>query len=371
MKNFFNFSSQLFTAGLLLFSCATGTLHAQSNNNMGIGTTTPDASAILDVYSNTKGLLIPRPSTAPANPTAGLMYYGGGRVNYFDGSVWRPTGLWSLNGVNARYTAGNVETLGGFLMNNTSPTVYFQDTDQRSGFIHQNGDLMHFLSGGINANTWTINGNQWPLTINMATDAATFGGPAYFMEGNVGIGTSSPGGYRLAIIHDNFFGMKIQNVFAGADYWEIFQTSAAAGDLNLYAGINYVGAFNFASGAYSAVSDERLKDNIMAMKNVLPSLLQLAAKSYSFKSDLKKEQKLGFIAQDVEKLFPELVTMPIMSEKGETPYTMNYAGFGIIAVKAIQEQQVIIETQAKKIEAQQAEIDAIKTALAKAGIKLD
>ncbi len=73
-----------------------------------------------------------------------------------------------------------------------SPTIAFQDTDNRSGFIHQNADLMHFLSGGVNANSWAINGGYWPLTLNMANDAATFGGPAYFMEGNVGIGTASP-----------------------------------------------------------------------------------------------------------------------------------------------------------------------------------
>ena len=76
---------------------------------------------------------------------------------------------------------------------NTLPTIALQDTDNRSGFIHQNGDLMYFLSGGVNANTYSSpNGSYWPLTLNMASDAATFGGPAYFMEGNVGIGTASP-----------------------------------------------------------------------------------------------------------------------------------------------------------------------------------
>ncbi len=77
-------------------------------------------------------------------------------------------------------------------INNASPTIAFQDTDNRSGFIHQNADLMYFLTGGVNTNSWTLNGGYWPLTLNMATDAATFGGPAYFMEGNVGIGTTSP-----------------------------------------------------------------------------------------------------------------------------------------------------------------------------------
>src|SRR4029078_6908490 len=45
--------------------------------NVGIGTTTPDNSAILDIKSGTKGLLIPRMSSAAvvaiANPAKGLL----------------------------------------------------------------------------------------------------------------------------------------------------------------------------------------------------------------------------------------------------------------------------------------------------------
>jgi hypothetical protein len=70
-------------------------------------------------------------------------------------------------------------------------------------------------------------------------------------------------------------------------------------------------------------------------------------------------------------LFPELITPPSVSEKGESPYLMDYSGFGILAVKAIQEQQAIIDNQAKKIETLETEMSAIKKALAKAGIELD
>ena len=34
--------------------------------------------------------------------------------------------------------------------------------------------------------------------------------------------------------------------------------------------------------------------------------------------------------------------------KGETPYMMNYAGFGLLAIQAIQEQQVIIDAQEER-----------------------
>jgi len=88
---------------------------------------------------------------------------------------------------------GNIYSTGHHYINNTSPTIYLQDTDHYSGMIHQNSNLMYFLTGsGVNSTSWAIHGSYWPLTINMTNDALTFGGAAYFMEGNVGIGTTAP-----------------------------------------------------------------------------------------------------------------------------------------------------------------------------------
>ena len=50
-----------------------------AHNNVGIGTTTPDASAVLDLSANDKGILIPRLTSAQrvaiANPANGLMVF--------------------------------------------------------------------------------------------------------------------------------------------------------------------------------------------------------------------------------------------------------------------------------------------------------
>lgn len=68
MKNY----SSFFVALILFFS---GIIDAQ----IGIGTNTPDASAVLDLSSTTKGLLIPRMTTLQqsnlVNPAIGLMIY--------------------------------------------------------------------------------------------------------------------------------------------------------------------------------------------------------------------------------------------------------------------------------------------------------
>jgi len=70
---------KIYTACLFLcaVSCCTS-LFAQ-NNNVGVGTTTPDASAVLDVTSTSKGVLVPRLTTAQrtaiATPAQGLLVY--------------------------------------------------------------------------------------------------------------------------------------------------------------------------------------------------------------------------------------------------------------------------------------------------------
>jgi len=61
---------------------------------VGIGTTAPAASALLDMSSTTRGFLPPRMTTAQrdaiAGPVAGLMVYNNttGRLNFYNGAAW-------------------------------------------------------------------------------------------------------------------------------------------------------------------------------------------------------------------------------------------------------------------------------------------
>ena len=90
--------------GLLLSISAlllTVSLRAQTNN-VGIGTTTPDASAILDLSSTQKGFLMPRVTTAQrlaiATPAQGLLVYDtdAGCFYYYTNAQW--VSLCSLSG---------------------------------------------------------------------------------------------------------------------------------------------------------------------------------------------------------------------------------------------------------------------------------
>jgi hypothetical protein len=62
------------------------------------------------------------------------------------------------------------------------------------------------------------------------------------------------------------------------------------------------------SGTYGTISDLRLKENISDARNYLADLLKLRVVKYSLKSEASAvATKIGFIAQEVEQVFPTLV----------------------------------------------------------------
>ena len=72
----------------------------------------------------------------------------------------------------------------------------------------------------------------------------------------------------------------------------------------------YTAGTIYARSGWVAASDRRLKENIKNVtQNEKDKLLQLVPKTYNFISDKKKEKRYGLIAQEVEEIFPELVTI--------------------------------------------------------------
>jgi len=66
-------------------------------------------------------------------------------------------------------------------------------------------------------------------------------------------------------------------------------------------------------------------------------------KKYHFLKNAETDKKnYGMLAQEVEKIFPEMVTHNTQDD-GKDMYMMDYASFGVVAIKGIQEQQQIID----------------------------
>ena len=170
---------------------------------VGIGTTTPDASSILDLSSTTKGMLIPRMTTAQRNaigtPVSGLMIYNTSTsaFNFYTGSAW--TTLFSgSSGVNSITGTANRITLGG---TTSDPIV-----DISSSYVGQNSIT---TLGTIGTGTWngTLIGTPYGgtgTTTTFTPGSIVFAGAsgAYTQDNTklfwddtnnrLGIGTASP-----------------------------------------------------------------------------------------------------------------------------------------------------------------------------------
>jgi len=193
------------------------------------------------------------------------------------------------------------------------------------------------------------------------SNAIALGGNTLETQTNVGINQSNPE-YSLHINQIDFYGLALQQ---GTTSWELFNSGL---DLTLYLNFAYRGAFDFITGVYTSVSDRRLKSNIQPLDHVLSKVNQLKPSTYTFIHDENQSNQIGFIAQEVEELFPEFVHYNEGSDgkrKQEDVYTMDYSGMSVIAIKAIQEQQKIIEELEHKIKNLEEKISRIQALLEK------
>jgi hypothetical protein len=121
---------------LLVFIAFSTTAFSQS---VGIGTTTPNASAQLDINSTTKGILIPRMTTAQrdgiTNPANGLMIYNSTteQYNFRNGSRWQNVGAIPKGGIVLSTTFNDTAILKeGFsysgYINHSTTSQFFGDT---------------------------------------------------------------------------------------------------------------------------------------------------------------------------------------------------------------------------------------------------
>jgi len=115
--------------------------------------------------------------------------------------------------------------------------------------------------------------------------------------------------------------------------------------------VDYV---NSVTGSYQASgwnhsSDGRLKTNIRPLTNALEKVLQLRGVNFTWKNNPESGNQIGFIAQEVKQVVPELVSGTEGDiEKGET-LSMSYGNLTPLLVEAIKEQQKIIADLQRRV----------------------
>jgi hypothetical protein len=137
-------------------------------------------------------------------------------------------------------------------------------------------------------------------------------------------------------------GVTMLNMVEGAtDYVDIIDRVrvTAAGDLECEGDIIAFTA--------TAISDINLKDNIETIPNALNKVNQLKGVTFSWKES--KETSAGVIAQDVEKVLPEIVKEKTIRDNAPAK-TVNYDGLVGLLIEAVKELTSEVEELKKKLD---------------------
>jgi ribosomal protein S13 len=389
-----------FYLGCLSFALASAVMQAQ---NLGISASgaAPSGDAGLDVNFSDKGVLIPRvnltsltsyaPITGgPVGGTESMLVYNtntttGKGYYYWNGSRWVkllvtgvPADAWLITG-NAGTTAGthfvgttdNVDLV--FKTNNTermrilnsgwigmatsTPTtlIHFNPTSPPNQFLTAwdnsttNGALARFY------HTNTGNGNRVLFGIT------NYNASAFQAPGLIGLHLSTTGSGGVGV-QGTTNSSAATGIFAGNQNNPVITTGWA-----LYAN-NWAGGVT----AWQNISDERLKKNVKIIEHPIDIIKKIRGVEYYFNTEvyrdlnLPDEKQYGFIAQEVEKVMPEIVrnakipgnqnlkmTADIKQEiKFYDFKAMSYSYIIPVLVEAIKEQQQQIEklqTELKKL----------------------
>lgn len=219
---------------ILSFSCSNV---ATAQNNIGIGTTTPNSSALLDVSSSNKGLLIPRMTTVqrnainPAASARALMVFDTDSSAFF---FWTGT-IWSKLG-----TSGDTNqwlTNGNNIYNNNSGNVGIGNSNPQykldvSGRIQLRGSIDYNNSAGLWLGGAGADSADRKIFIGMRADSSAgfysgssdVGWGLVFdgRIGTVGIGNPDPsfpisfkdrGGDKISLYREgsNYYGLGVGN----------------------------------------------------------------------------------------------------------------------------------------------------------------
>ena len=121
----------------------------------------------------------------------------------------------------------------------------------------------------------------------------------------------------------------------------LYSTGASA--FRFYVG--YDGTVSATNTTISAISDQRLKENVRDLDVGLDKIMALKPRKFDWKpgKGMDKKDARGFIAQEFQEVFPDLVDQwADPAPEGEDPYLSVRQDLIPVLVKAIQEQQAMI-----------------------------
>ena len=225
-----------------------------------------------------------------------------------------------------------------------APHIQFWDSNsQMSAIGHlsgSNNDLDIYQADSANIDFWT------DTTLRARIDAS-----GNFFVGTTTTPNSSNGGTRIGSVlaHSRVTTSAVAQFYGSTGENRFLGTGAMQNTLN----------------SYGAISDIKLKENVTDATPKLEKLNQVRVVNYNLIGHNTKQ--IGVIAQELEQIFPGMVEETPDedsdgSDLGTTTKSVKYSVFVPMLIKAMQEQQAIINTQAQTIESLTARVSALEAA---------
>jgi hypothetical protein len=360
-------------------------LYALESGNVGIGTSSPDTLLTVNGASGTKSFALVN-SGGGTRADFTITENDGLYINSNEGATNRA--IYFQTGGTTRATitsAGNIgfgangtTNVGGFgslvatiqSPNSTYGTLEIgkatASTSSNLGvlsfFNGTNGDICNIIGVSTDANNsgalrfGTANAGVYGERMRITSEVGTANvciGTTSSPQANTGRGALTINGSSTTILTMAIGGAEKGYVYHNAS--EINLVNSTPGRLYCIA---YTGGVYLNSGAtsWTANSDERLKDITGNIENAVDSLMTLRAVKHTWKADEDKVEKLALIAQDVEKVFPQVVdkgklpSKPNEEQTDETEYLgVRYQELIPVLVKAIQELNQKVNDQQQTI----------------------
>jgi hypothetical protein len=247
------------------------------------------------------------PTTASTSPTTGALTVAGGvgvggALNAA-GSIVSSATVWAntfqLNGGGFLSNSGGANQYA-YLADGSGNSALFLGGTAFNQNIHRNSS--HFFQSRDGATTWaTINATGLNIATTTASTSSSTG--ALTVAGGVGIGGRLEVGADLIVNQAAAVASNGVALRWASNVWTVLQ----GGDTQFYFTYNlaFKASINSSTGAYSALSDGRLKDDLRPI-NSGAMIDAIEACAFRWKDTGRRDY--GVIAQDAAKVVPQAVT---------------------------------------------------------------
>jgi hypothetical protein len=227
-------------------------------------------------------------------------------------------------------------TAGGLqLWTTTTQSSYLQWGTAASGTSYYRGYLQYNYNAGSDYLAFGIAG----------TEAMRLTG------GNLLVGKTSSAGSVVGsqLLANGQIFSTCSGSTSAATTMEVYSTGASA--YRFY--VDMGGTIHATSVVITAISDQRLKENVRDIDTGLSAIMALKPRRFDWKEGKGQDKKnaAGFIAQEFEDVFPECVGLSKAGGDGIEYKNINHETLIPTLVKAIQEQQALIESLTTRLTA--------------------